>query len=102
MISGGITAPVGLLGVTSTRAFAPAANRGAMRAGSGTNPSAARQGRGTAGIPCISSAMRWLKYQGAGRMTPPVPPPAITAMAMEKARLQPAVMATSAAPIGAP
>ena len=44
----------------------------------GMKPSSARQGRGMAGMPCISNAMRWLKYQGTGRMTPAPPPAAIT------------------------
>ncbi len=48
-----------------------------------------------AGIPCISSAMRWLKDQGTDRITQLGAPPASTATAMAKARLQPAVIATS-------
>ena len=91
-------APVGLLGVISTRArtCGLASSSAAARSGSGTKPSAAAQGRGTAPIPAISSAMRWLKYHGVGSITAS-PLPAITGMASEKARLQPAVITTSSA-----
>ena len=79
-------APVGLLGVISTRArtCGLASSKAAARSGSGTKPSAAAQGRGTAPIPAISSAMRWLKYQEVGSITAS-PGAASVAMAAQKA-----------------
>ena len=101
MVAGGMMAPVGLLGETSTSARAPAASSGSIRAGSGRKPSSARQGRGMARD--ALHLQRHAMVEVPGRRQDhrlPVPPPAMTAMAMEKARLQPAVMATSAASIG--
>ena len=102
IIAAGTTAPVGLFGETRTSArMPPPARIAARRSGSGRKPSSARQGKGTASMPCIDSAMRWLKYQGVGRITRS-PGAASTVIAMAKARLQPAVMVMSAPVIGAP
>ncbi len=53
MISGGYTAPVGLLGVTSTIARTRSSISAAARTGSGTNPASASQGSGSGAMPNI-------------------------------------------------
>ena len=76
-------------------------NAASASATSGTKPAAAWQGRGTVSMPSKVRAIWWLKYHGAGSITAS-PVPAMAVIAMLNARLQPAVIATSAAATVAP
>jgi len=86
--------------VASTNARTRPSIDATARSGSGTNPSSGRQGSARGAIPSMVRAMWWLKYHGAGSSTAAAGP-AIAVMAIAKARLQPAVITTSAASSGA-
>ena len=99
MSAGGYSAPVGLFGVTRTMARVRGVRRARAASGSGSMPSP--QGSGTVSMPAMSSHILWLKYQGTGSITAS-PGAARVVIAVQKAWLQPAVIATSSARISPP
>ena len=97
--AGGYSAPVGLFGVTRTMARVRGVRRARAASGSGSMPSP--QGSGMVSRPAMSSHILWLKYQGTGSITAS-PGSARVISVVQKAWLQPAVIATSSGSMAPP